>query len=369
MDDLLINSGKCFVFLAYDVGNSINLDVAASLIPATVQRPQLGDNKRQPRYFGYDPRPVRFTYKIKSCEVINFFTAEELEITLWDFGAITVGYRIDFKAELAPAELIKLSSFLDESELLDNETSNLLTLLLEELKPAIQNPALADTIEQYVVFQIDELNKSISGSELLKQNLAKDIAKIARGETVQLSKMLIKDTLKYNCSYRSNDLGENSDIVIIGWNAALIYGESNEESKEDLRAVLEFITVQLLQTQLLDKKLDNYLDEAYRVSSQNNLNFRNYLSRIGALQVDAAMVFEAVNNAVKLVGDEFLAQVHDLAVMRFDLPKLNVSIERKLSILQSIYEKLIDRRTHLRSELLELAIVFLILIEIILNFI
>lgn len=369
MDNLFINSGKCFVFLAYDVGNSINLDLATGLIQATVQRPQLGDNKRQPRYFGYDPRPVRFTHKFKSYEIANFFTTEEVEITLWDFGAVTVGYQIDLKKESAPIELVRLSSFLDESELLDNETTNLLTTLLEELKPAIQNPTMQDTMEQYVVFQIDELNKSVSGSELLKQNLAKDIAKIARGETVQLSKMLIKDTLKYSCSYRANELGENSDIVIIGWNAALIYGESNEESKEDLRAVLEFVTVQLLQTQLLDKKLDNYLDEAYRVSSHQRPNFRLYLSRIGALQVDAAMVFEAVNNAVKLVGDEFLAQVHDLAITRFDLPKLNRSIERKLSILQSIYEKLIDRRSNLRSELLELVIIFLILIEIILSII
>jgi hypothetical protein len=43
------------------------------------------------------------------------------------------------------------------------------------------------------------------------------------------------------------------------------------------------------------------------------------LHRVAQMQVDSAMLFEGVNNALKLLGDQYLARVYRLASQRFHL--------------------------------------------------
>ncbi len=76
-------------------------------------------------------------------------------------------------------------------------------------------------------------------------------------------------------------------------------------------------------------------------------------------------MFEGVNNAIKLVGDQFLARVYRLASAKFHLPQWDASILRKLSTAQDIYEMIHDTRSARRMEVLELIIVILIAVEIV----
>src|SRR5215471_12458558 len=84
------------------------------------------------------------------------------------------------------------------------------------------------------------------------------------------------------------------------------------------------------------------------------------LQRIAQMQVDSAMLFEGVNNALKLLGDQYLARVYRLASQRFHLEEWDASILRKLHTLESIYAKIADRATNRRMETLEWIIIVLI---------
>src|SRR6185369_631216 len=93
------------------------------------------------------------------------------------------------------------------------------------------------------------------------------------------------------------------------------------------------------------------------------------LRRIGTMQVESAILFEGVNNALKLLGDQYLARVYRLVSERFHLTEWDASILRKLQTLESIYEKMSDAASGRRMEVLEWIIIVLITAEILLPFV
>jgi hypothetical protein len=143
---------------------------------------------------------------------------------------------------------------------------------------------------------------------------------------------------------------------------------------DDVRAVLEFANVELLEMRMLDEQLDAALDEGYAALARKprllplpGLHDRD-TTHIAQLQVDGALLFERVTNTLKLLGDQYLARVYRLASHRFHLEAWDASILRKLETLESIYGKMSDRATTRRMEVLEWIIIVLIAVSIALSF-
>ena len=90
---------------------------------------------------------------------------------------------------------------------------------------------------------------------------------------------------------------------------------------------------------------------------------------ISQWQVDSAILFEGVNNVLKLLGDQYLARVYRLTAERFHLNEWDASILRKLETLESIYQKISDQMVSRRMEVLEWIIIVLIAISIVLPFV
>jgi len=57
----------------------------------------------------------------------------------------------------------------------------------------------------------------------------------------------------------------------------------------------------------------------------------------------ALSFFEGVNNALKLLGDQYLARLYRLVAQRFHLVEWDGSILRKLETLEGIYQKISDQ--------------------------
>ena len=161
------------------------------------------------------------------------------------------------------------------------------------------------------------------------------------------------------------------DVTIVDWNAALIV----DHEGDDVRAVLEFANVELLEMRYLDRNLDDALDRSYKALTmrRGTALFRwggvgTDQDRVARMQVDSAILFEGVNNALKLLGDQYLSRVYRLVSQRFHLAEWDAGILRKLQTLDSIYEKMSDQATTRRMEGLEWIIIILIAISIILPF-
>src|SRR5262249_33968875 len=156
------------------------------------------------------------------------------------------------------------------------------------------------------------------------------------------------------------------EVVLVDWFAAILAGDD----MEDERVVLELSIAELLELRNLDEQLDRGIEEAYGILNRRRGWWTGLrapvsdLDTVAQAQADAAVLFEGVDNALKLLGDQYLARLYRVVSERFHLPKWDAAIERKLRVLDSIHEKLSSRANTRRFELLEIVVILLILVEI-----
>jgi hypothetical protein len=226
---------------------------------------------------------------------------------------------------------------------------------VDQARDAIQRPGLGDTFEDFAVFHFEEFEGDLKAKDILDA-FPVEFARLLRAESGDLGDEEVRDALGIRTSYG------NSDIAVMDWNSSLFFGSN----VEDVVAVLDFCNVELLEMRFLDEQLDGYLERAYDVLTKGKKGDAD-LRKVARLQVDSAILYEAVENALKLLGDQYLARVYSLASGRFHLPEWHSSIRRKLDTLDSIYQKLSDQSAQRRSETLEWVVIILIAAEIILS--
>jgi hypothetical protein len=356
--DAYIEKGVCYAFFAYETAFSIDLDRAEQRIHQTTQRESLPHKRRAPSYFEYQPAPLRVTQPVQSLSIGSFPTGGTVDLVIYDFGAISVVYSIPISGPMI--KLLALSDELYDNQILLGDSRRRVEETLHVIGDAANEASIAEFVEDYVIFQIDSLPPPLTIHDLLVKH-AQAIAQILRAEGATLSEQEAEDALATRISFRTDD------VAIIDWNAALLV----DREGDDIRAVLEFANVELLEMRYLDRKLDRALDQAYEALSKRSWKrvplLRSYgadLRRVAELQAESAILFEGVNNTLKLLGDQYLARVYRLASRRFHLEEWDASILRKLNTLKSIYEMISDQVTDRRMELLEWIIVILIAVSI-----
>jgi hypothetical protein len=349
-----LKRGTCYVMFAFELGMSVNLDKAAeSIKEGGVERTRFRRNRRSPKYFDYDPPPLRISQGCQQLNVAKFFTKPQAELTVFDFGACSVTYAVDISGPVS--HLIELSEVLCDNAALLADARERVRQFVDQARDAIQRPGLGDTFEDFAVFHFEEFEGDLKAKDILDA-FPVEFARLLRAESGDLGDEEVRDALGIRTSYG------NSDIAVMDWNSSLFFGSN----VEDVVAVLDFCNVELLEMRFLDEQLDAYLERAYDVLTKGKKGEAD-LRKVARLQVDSAILYEAVENALKLLGDQYLARVYSLASSRFHLPEWHSSIRRKLDTLDSIYQKLSDQSAQRRSETLEWVIIVLIMGEIILS--
>jgi hypothetical protein len=354
------HAGVCHALFAYDVGFAIDLDGAQRLLEAAggpdPQRAGLRLTRRAPRHFNHQPPPLSVHRRTHPIAVARAHTHPGAEAVLYDFGVVSVNYRIPIEGPLE--SLLDLSVGLYEHPSLLADSRRLVRELLDAVRPAVSRPGLEPLVEDYLLFHLPTLGAGVLDTH---RDL---IARILRAEPGLLSKEEVDDALSVRVSYGP------TDAAVIDWNGALLLGDD----MDDARAVLEFANVELLELRFLDDQLDRALANAYAVVDRPRgladlLSHRAAadLRRISAFQVDSALLFEGVNNALKLLGDQYLARLYRAAGHRLHLPDWDQSILRKLGTLETIYDKVSDSRSNRRMEVLEWIIILLIAFEVVMS--
>ena len=359
---LTIAKGTCHLLFAYDIARAIDLNEAERHVVAMKQREALKHRRRAPKYFEYHPPPLRVTQEADPIAIGDYRSGTSVDLVLYDFGAVSVAYAIPLTGPFSA--LLTLSNDLYEAADFLVDSHKHVEQLLEMIRRAVSKPNIADFVEDYAIFQIEALTPAHDVNDLCTR-YAQDTAKILRAAHQPLSPQEVIDALAHRISFGTED------IAILDWHAALMV----DCEGDDVRAVLEFANVELLEMRYLDRSLDDALDRSYEALT---ISRRNSLHRLGAfgadrqsvarMQVDSAILFEGVNNALKLLGDQYLSRVYRLVSQRFHLAEWDAGILRKLQTLESIYEKMSDQATNRRMEMLEWIIIILIAISIILPF-
>jgi hypothetical protein len=359
-EHVTITEGTCFALFAYDIGLSINLTEAEQQILKGAERSHLRHKTRAPQYFEYRPAPLRLVQEGSVFSISHYQASPMVEVMVYDFGAVTITYRFPINGLFN--RLLELSEALYENERLLTESRIRVEQLVQALGVAIERPAIAKDVEDYIMFSI-ESSVAEEASPLWISH-EHNLPQILRAEQTSLSEQEVADALSCRISFGQED------AAVIDWHSAVLFGRD----MDDVRAVLEFANVELLEMRILDEQLDRALDEGYEALSRKPRllslpgSYEKDLTHIAELQVDSALIFERVTNTLKLLGDQYLARVHRLVSQRFHLSEWDASILRKLETLESIYGKMSDRSATRRMEVMEWIIIILIALSIAVSF-
>lgn len=348
--------GTCHVYLAIDLGFAIDLAHAERTLAADQIQQNFKKPRRAPEAQQLQRHSTRVAQSGFPVEVGKFRSHGPVEVVLWEFGAATIKYEIPLDCDYR--DLVGLSDQLWDHQDLLKDARKRAESLLSAIEPAVDKPLLGSRMEDYVAFEL-QLPDRQPVSELWGSAHAATSASILRAEPGKLSEQEIAEALMMKCAYVEDE------VVLIDWFAALLVGDD----MEDELLVLELTIAELLELRNLDEQLDRGVDEAYSVLTRKRSWLASFSTRaddlghVSQLQADAAVLFEGVDNALKLLGDQYLARLYRVASERFHLPQWDAAIERKLRVLDGIYEKLASRAASRRFELLEIVIIFLIAIS------
>jgi len=347
---------------AFDIGDEIDLELARQMLQGELG--QLPRRRRTPESIGYRPAPIRVPLEPVGLHLpgeIVLVHSPKAELTLFDFGAISLAVRFPLLA--TPSTLLQLAGALAEPAPLNEAARQLLGPWIERLRPAVYDFSMSSMSEEYIVFQLGEPR-----SRWL-ENHADWIAGLIRLESEPLSQDEVSEATRLALSYTPTDL------VVLDWAAGFVV----DANCADTLQVIEFANVQLLEFRHIDDRLDDRLEAAYRLIRPDRHRHRRWGSgiwkthgdavrQVRELEIEAASLFERVDNALKLIGDQYLSRVFDLTSTRFHLRGWQQSIRRKLETVGNVYDLLIQQAGGHRMEALEITVVILIALEIALAF-
>jgi hypothetical protein len=349
-------TGTLHVFVAFDWGDEILLDQVARLVPASTLA--LPRRRRTPSSICYHPTPLYVGLDPVDLDLPQLGRHKaSAGISLFDFGAVSLSLRISFS--LTRAQLRELAGALAEPTPLPQKAWSILSPVHEHLLPAVRGPCWhADLSEEFFVFQFDPEHLALATDQ-------EWLAALVHLERDALSQDERQEAVRLRLSYAPNDL------FVADWTAAVLF----DQDCDDTLQVIEFANLQLLEFRHIDSRLDENLVEASRTLKPLTRSFLPFwkgyarpLRRMGELKIEANDLFERAGNALKLVGDPYLARVYRLLAQRFHVETWEENIRRKLEVLESVYRVISDQASHFRTQFLEMLVVLLIALEIVLAF-
>jgi len=351
-------AGECRACFAFEAASAIDLAHAAARFPASA-REALPQSRRLPADADFAQKPLRIVVERAPIALGAWRTESAVEVTLYDFGAVSVSFRIAIDG--SPAELRALAAALWNNAALAAAARACVDEIVTTLGDSALRPEVRGAPEDYIVFVVDPARTGGAAPTIAAFGAA-NIAALVRLEDKPLSAEEIADATAQPLAY-----GEH-DLVLVDWAAAFVV---DAEPAATL-AVLEFANVQLAELKHLDSELDRGLDQVWAMANDRRLfarfRLRANLRKLAELELEGAALFDGITNALKLFGDAFLARVQRAAGRRFRIDDWEKSIARKLETLGSVTERLESRQSQYRSELLEWIIIALIAFEIVRTF-
>ncbi len=349
-----ILQGQAVALFAFDIGYEVSLEQVRTLLSSIPIQP-ISRKKKTPNYLQYTKPP-----QVLNLGETDVFLgrSSQIQATVFDFGAISIAYRWSLSGD-SLVNLPELSQDLYSCDLEEHAKAQVQTLM-QKIQSAITRPELSPLSEDYYVFVLEKIDTPLEAKELLAQHRS-TLAQTLHFDTQRLSLEQQEESLNQAVSYYVHDL------VLVDWNAALIY----DQDYIDTLNILELLNIELLEARYIDAQLDQSLKNYEGIVQKSpewplplRIPYRKAIEDLAELRIESSLLSERVDNSLKLIGDLYLARIHNAASKQFHLQDWETAIARKLDIIDDLYQLLSDRTNHAQSQALELIIIGLILIEI-----
>jgi hypothetical protein len=360
-----VADGDVLVYRLFDVADAVNLVRAEEVATAPKSRLRLAKGQsasaiefpRPPLYLALGRRALPLASGPRDVEA---------SARVYDYGVVSIRYKVRIAPGTSLGDLVPLAEelFVAPAPALDAEARREADAIARALGPALERPHAWEGLESYHVFFV----RAFEGGPVRASDLVAGapISELLLGETSPgpLSTAEREDVLSHHYSYLEEDL------AVFHWNSAFV----NEPSGvEDIPDLLEFATAHLLELRYYDALLDRALQRIYDDMETGGSpladifthRYRKLQRRTVALLLEISEMNETLENAVKIVGDFYLARLYQGAVRRFRLPAWEESVLRKQRLVAEVNDLIGDSADTSRAELMELAVILLIAFEIV----
>jgi hypothetical protein len=353
-------AGQVTAFFLFDVAEGAELASVRAILGASVDSPKLAVKPAVPAYVQYQDPPVQI-----DGEALGAVPPEGLQarFKIYDYGVFSLSLSRPFRGTWADLHALAEAT---SSPALEAEAERLCRHAVKRVLPALQSPRETFLSEDYFVYGVTSCEGAPSGDALLAAH-GDQIARLLRGEEEPLSAQERDEVLRHRLSYLA------SDLVVPSWNGAFVY--DTEAGLRGALEILEFANSQLLQFRYYDRRLDRELTRIY-ARLQVTRWYEPWIGRrytaaareLHALFIDVRELTDRTENALKLVGDVYAARLLGLAAARLGLGAWKDAVRDKLKTLDDIYRFAVDQTAMDRGEILEAAIVFILVLELVLFF-
>ncbi|HEU4396018.1 MAG TPA: hypothetical protein VFS92_10670, partial [Planctomycetota bacterium] len=215
--------------------------------------------------------------------------------------------------------------------------------------------------ETYSVVFARALEEGASPAALDGPDLARVLLGEAEGTT--LSDLAVRDVTAKRFAYTVGD------CCVFDWDAAFVLEPSGDRSVAD---VLEMATAQLLEFRYYDALFEGELLRMTALLRRPRAatawlfvgRYGRVARRLQEMVLETTEFVERVENAVRVVGDLYLARLHRAAVERFRIPAWEAGVLRRQRAASEVATMLRDEAQAALGHALEATIVALILLEI-----
>jgi hypothetical protein len=364
--------GAVVLYRLFDVGYEVDLERALDVLATTPEdraalRLTLEKRRRmEAQAIRIENPPI--TIPLGGDSLVVGARRHEVQVSarIFDFGALSLRLHLPIPSTLTWSALAGFGDAWDLTAASRSVFDGHLGRLTARIAAAIARPELAPVTEDYVVYRITRLVDP--GGEALPASRVRelDVVPLLLNEDRPISEQARRELLPHWFSYYADDLS------IVTWNTALVLDPVEGDS--DVQLILEFANAQLLELRYYDALLDAELPRMNdRIASARAggraLLGRRYASLLGDLQTlvaDSTEIVERAENALKVTDDIYLARVYAAALEVFRERAWRSGIDHKLGILHQTYGMLNAESMAARNEVLEVAIILLILVEIVL---
>jgi hypothetical protein len=360
---LVIEDGCILSYRLFDVGDEIHLDAAEKLLgdaPAR-RRAKLMREGAESLQFAVPPLDVAIGPRK---ETLASGRAFDVDVTarLFDYGAASILFEQPIARGTSLEDLLPLCDELYESRVVEDAARREVVQLMRKVGPAIEGAHEWSGVETYTVIFVRAFAGKPHPSRITD---SPTVAKLLLGEPgpKRLSDDARRDILKHAHSYFEDDL------AIIDYSSALVVEPSGAR---DIPDILELATSQLLELRYYDDQLDRELGRIYDefgIARRRGTLFRSPYEKLARLVlrrfVELTEFTERVDNALKVVGDFYLARVYQSALARFRIAAWQASVDGKQALVAQAYSLLKGEVDIRRSTFLEIVVIVLILLELV----
>lgn len=288
--------GEVVYLYAFDVANEISLGRATELLSS--------------RFVPFAPRPDRPTPR--SVPISQPIAVEpptpttqvnggpaRISVRVYDVGVVSVTVRVPFTSDTLAALIPFHTPTLAEGRPLDDLAREQCDEICLALSDAFVQPGERTEPEAYTVFTLKHLGGEQDANRWLGDRQREVAGLLSEFPGERLSEAQVADVLRLRRSF------ENSDLVVIDWDAALVV--DLDGYADDVLFVLELANLQLEEFRWMDRSTDRYLERAYIDLARPRWWMFGaaigVLRSLRRLRIDLAKLADQITHITKFVGD------------------------------------------------------------------